>query len=67
MASGLALYNDNCSGCHGTSKASDTKANTATKLSSVLNSVSTHTSVGLNTRFSSQQLLDLSAYIASPK
>ncbi len=67
MAAGLALYNSNCSGCHGTGKASATQANTATKLQSVLNGVNNHVAMGLNTKFTSQQLLDLSAYIASPK
>jgi hypothetical protein len=32
-----------------------------------MNSVGSHVSMGLNTKFTSQQQLDLSAYIASPK
>lgn len=67
VASGLSLYNANCSGCHGNSKASATQANTAVKLQSVLASVNNHVNAGLNTRFDQQQLLDLAAYIASPK
>jgi mono/diheme cytochrome c family protein len=61
------LYNANCSGCHGTSKASAPQANTASKLQSVLAGVNNHVNAGLDTRFTQQQLLDLAAYIASAK
>jgi mono/diheme cytochrome c family protein len=67
VASGQAIYTANCTGCHGTSKASDTKVNTASKITTVMNSVSSHVNAGLNTRFSDQNKLDLAAYIASPK
>lgn len=67
MATGQALYAANCTGCHGTSKASDTKVNTASKITSVMSSVSNHVNAGLNTRFSAQDKLDLAAYVASPK
>ena len=63
----MSLYNANCSGCHGSGKASDPKVDTATEIASVMTSVGTHRSMGLDTRFSSQDLLDLAAYIASPK
>jgi hypothetical protein len=52
-------------GCHGTGKASDSKVNTATKLTSVLNSVSSH--AGLRTSLTAQDKLDIAAYVASPK
>jgi len=67
VATGQAIYTANCTGCHGTSKASDTKVNTATKVTSVMNSVSNHVNAGLNTRFTDQDKLDLAAYVASPK
>ncbi len=63
----MALYNANCSGCHGSSKASDPKVNTASKLASVLSSVATHKSMGLDTRFADQALLDIAAYVSSAK
>jgi mono/diheme cytochrome c family protein len=67
VASGLALYTANCAGCHGNGKASDAKVSTPTGITTVMNSVGTHKSMGLNTKFSAQDLLDLAAYVASPK
>jgi mono/diheme cytochrome c family protein len=65
VASGLAKYTANCSGCHGQGKASDTKVNTATKLASVMNSVGSH--AGLRSTLTEQDRLDIAAYVASPK
>jgi cytochrome c1 len=62
----MTLYNTNCSGCHGSSKASDSKVATVSGLTTVLKE-SQHVSAGLNTKFTAQNLLDLSAYISSPK
>jgi mono/diheme cytochrome c family protein len=67
VASGLAIYTASCSGCHGSGKASDSKVATPSGITNVMNSVSTHKSMGLNTKFSAQDLLDLAAYVASPK
>lgn len=61
----MALYNSTCMNCHGTSKASDPKVNTVAGLASVLSSVGSHSS--LNTSLTTQNRLDLAAYIASVK
>ena len=65
IAAGLALYNGNCSGCHGTGKANASAAKTAAGLAAVLKSVGSHASVAAS--LSTQNVLDISAYIASPK
>ena len=65
VAAGSAKYATNCSGCHGTGKASDTKVNTAAKLTTVMNSIGSHS--GLRTSLSDQDRLDIAAYVASPK
>lgn len=65
VADGLAKYTANCSGCHGQSKASDAKVNTAAKLASVMNSVGSH--AGLRSTLTEQDRLDIAAYVASPK
>jgi hypothetical protein len=65
VAAGLALYNGKCAGCHGTSKANASAARTATGLAAVMQSVGSHAGVGPT--LSAQDLLDLSAYIASAK
>jgi len=63
----MGLYNNICANCHGTSKASDAKVNTASKITTVMSSVGSHVNAGLNTRFTDQDKLDLAAYIASAK
>jgi hypothetical protein len=65
VATGLALYNGKCSGCHGISKANASAAKTAAGLAAVLKSVGSHASVGPT--LSAQDVLDISAYIASPQ
>ena len=65
VAAGMALYNSTCINCHGTSKASDPKVNTVAGLTTVMGSVSSHSS--LNTSLTTQNRLDLAAYIASAK
>ena len=61
----MALYNNSCTGCHGSSKASDPKVATVDGLASVLSKVGSHS--GLNASLTTQNRLDLSAYIASAK
>lgn len=65
VTTGLALYNGKCAGCHGTSKANASSAKTATGLAAVMQSVGSHSGVGPT--LGAQDLLDLSAYIASTK
>jgi mono/diheme cytochrome c family protein len=62
----MTLYNTNCSGCHGTGKASDSKVATVSGITTIMKE-SQHVSAGLNTRFTAQNMLDLAAYISSPK
>lgn len=65
VVAGLALYNGNCSGCHGAGKANASAARTAAGLAAVLKSVGSHASVAAS--LNSQDVLNISAYIASPK
>jgi mono/diheme cytochrome c family protein len=65
VAAGLALYNGNCSGCHGTSKANASAAKTATGLAAVLKSVGAH--AGVAASLGTQDVLNIAAYIASSK
>ena len=65
VAAGLTKYTASCSGCHGQSKASDSKVNTAAKLASVMNSVGSHS--GVRGTLTEQDRLDIAAYVASPK
>jgi hypothetical protein len=67
VVAGLAVYNGNCSGCHGTSKASAPAASTVAGLTSVLNSVGSHAGFKAALLAQPKSLLDLSAYIASKK
>lgn len=62
---GLALYNGNCSGCHGTGKANASAAKTAAGLAAVLKSVGAH--AGVAASLGAQDVLNISAYIASAK
>jgi len=59
------LYNNTCTGCHGTGKASAPAASTVAGLTSVLNSVGSHSGFKAALLAQPQSLLDLSAYIAS--
>ncbi len=65
VVAGLALYNGNCSGCHGTGKANASAAKTAAGLAAVLKSVGAH--AGVAASLGAQDVLNISAYIASAK
>jgi mono/diheme cytochrome c family protein len=65
VAAGQARYAATCATCHGQSKSSDAKVNTAAKLTAVMNAQSAHQP--LRASLTAQDRLDIAAYVASPK